>query len=233
MSAPPALHTAPPFDRWPPRRTAGLEYQPTAKILSLGVVTLLLLAYNKAVDLLASSHPQRSGVATPLFAAVFSCFAAVYLAVAVCLSSTRFGLYGPDGEPLPPSPARPVGWIFYFAVESYGSLSVSLFWQFVNSQVGVKAAKAQYGIIVAGGQVGAIGGCTLVIAIVSICVGATSAVSMHLPVEQRVPLLVLILVEAGIALGCLAGLMFADPGTIKRTPASALAYIGVALGNGC
>ena len=30
-------------------------------------------------------------------------------------------------------------------------------------QVGVKSAKAQYGIIVAGGQVGAIGGCTLVI----------------------------------------------------------------------
>ena len=66
------------------------------------------------------------------------------------------------------------------------------------------------------------GGCALVIAIVSICVGATSAVSMHLPVEQRVPLLVLILVEAGVALGCLGGLMFSDPGIIKRTPASAL-----------
>ena len=32
-----------------------------------------------------------------------------------------------------------------------------------DAQVGVKAAKVQYGIIVAGGQVGAIGGCTLVL----------------------------------------------------------------------
>ena len=30
-------------------------------------------------------------------------------------------------------------------------------------QVGVKSAKAQYGIIVAGGQIGAIAGCTLVV----------------------------------------------------------------------
>ena len=44
--------------------------------------------------------------------------------------------------------------MLYFAIEAYGSLSVSLFWQFVNSQVGVKAAKVQYGIVVAGGQVG-------------------------------------------------------------------------------
>ena len=32
-----------------------------------------------------------------------------------------------------------------------------------DAQVGVKAAKVQYGIVVAGGQVGAIGGCTLVL----------------------------------------------------------------------
>jgi len=142
----------------------GLEYQPIAKMSSLAVVTVLLLLYNKAVDLLAAKGPQRgSGVGAPLFAAVFSCYAAVFLAVAVGLASTRYGLYGPSGEPLPPSPYRLLGWVFYFAIESYGTLSVSLFWQFVNSQVAVKAAKSQYGIIVAGGQVGAIGGCTIVI----------------------------------------------------------------------
>ena len=42
-----------------------------------------------------------------------------------CLSSTRIGLYGPSGEPLPASPYRLVGWALYFAIEAYGSLSVS------------------------------------------------------------------------------------------------------------
>ena len=71
--------------------------------------------------------------------------------------------YGDDGAPLPPSPERLLGWVHYFAIESYGSLAVSLFWQWTNSIVDLKAAKAQYGIIVAGGQIGAIAGCTLVV----------------------------------------------------------------------
>jgi len=141
----------------------GIEYQPTAKILSLVVVTVLLLVYNKAFDLLSAATTQRGSVAPVLFAAVFSGFAATFGLLAICLSSTTYGLYGPGGEPLPASPRRVVGWALYFAIEAYGSLSVSLFWQFVNSQMGVKAAKVQYGIIVAGGQVGAIGGCTLVL----------------------------------------------------------------------
>ena len=42
----------------------------------------------------------------------------------VKFSSTRIGLYGPSGEPLPASPYRLVGWALYFAIEAYGSLSV-------------------------------------------------------------------------------------------------------------
>ena len=125
-------------------------------MLSLAVVTVLLLLYNKAFDALSAITTQRGSVAPVLFAAVFSGFAATFGLLAVCLNSTRYGLYGPGGEPLPASPRRLVGWVLYFAIEAYGSLSVSLFWQFVNSQVGVKAAKVQYGIVVAGGQVGAI-----------------------------------------------------------------------------
>ena len=51
------------------------------------------------------------------------------------LTSTTHGLVGPDGQPIPPSPERWLGWIHYFAIESYGSLVVSLFWQYLNSQV--------------------------------------------------------------------------------------------------
>jgi ATP/ADP translocase len=132
----------------------GLEYQPMAKMLSLVVVTLLLFCYNKIVDCV----PRHN-----LFAVICGGYSAVFVLTAVMLTSTTFGLNGPDGEPLPPSPSRWLGWIHYFAIESYGSLVVSLFWQYLNSQVNLKAAKAQYGLITAGGQVGAITGCTLVV----------------------------------------------------------------------
>eukprot|EP00316_Scyphosphaera_apsteinii_P004297 CAMPEP_0119310048 /NCGR_PEP_ID=MMETSP1333-20130426/17673_1 /TAXON_ID=418940 /ORGANISM="Scyphosphaera apsteinii, Strain RCC1455" /LENGTH=512 /DNA_ID=CAMNT_0007314165 /DNA_START=139 /DNA_END=1677 /DNA_ORIENTATION=- len=132
----------------------GLEYQPLAKMLSLIVVTILLLVYNKLVD-----HLTRSG----LFYVVCWTYACVFLLIAACLSSTRIGLNGPNNKPMAASPWRLIGWLHYFAIESYGSISVSLFWQFTNSHVSVGGAKAQYGIIVAGGQLGAISGCALVL----------------------------------------------------------------------
>ena len=96
----------------------GLEYQPQAKMLSLFVVTAVLFAYNKVVDLVERNR---------LFAVICGSYALVFVAIAVCLKSTSFGLYGDDGAPLPPSPERLLGWVHYFAIESYGSLAVSLF----------------------------------------------------------------------------------------------------------
>ena len=132
----------------------GLEHQPQAKMLSLVVVTVVLFVYNKVVDLV----PRHQ-----LFTIVCGAYSAIFVGTAACLSSTTIGLYGPDGSALPASPERWLGWVHYFAIESYGSLVVSLFWQYTNSQVNLADAKSQYGIIVAGGQVGAITGCSLVV----------------------------------------------------------------------
>ena len=132
----------------------GLEHQPQAKMLSLAVVTVALVLYNKVVDLV----PRHQ-----LFLIVCGTYSAVFTGTALCLGSPTIGLYGPDGKALPASPDRWLGWVHYFAVESYGSLAVSLFWQYTNSLVNLKDAKAQYGIIVAGGQIGAITGCSLVV----------------------------------------------------------------------
>uniref|UniRef100_A0A7S0IL69 ADP,ATP carrier protein n=1 Tax=Calcidiscus leptoporus TaxID=127549 RepID=A0A7S0IL69_9EUKA len=132
----------------------GLEYQPMAKMLSLVVVTVMLFLYNKLVDVI----PRHE-----LFKVICGGYSAIFLCTAVMLKSTTYGLYGPDDLALPASPMRLLGWVHYFAIESYGSLVVSLFWQYTNSQVALKEAKAQYGLIVAGGQVGAISGCTLVV----------------------------------------------------------------------
>ena len=65
-------------------------------MLSLAVVTVLLLLYNKAFDALSAITTQRGSVAPVLFAAVFSGFAATFGLLAVCLNSTRYGLYGPN-----------------------------------------------------------------------------------------------------------------------------------------
>ena len=132
----------------------GLEYQPQAKMLSLVVVTFVLFLYNKVVDLAPRHY---------LFLVVCGSYGCIFMLTALCLMSPTIGLYGPDGTPLPASPNRLLGWVHYFAIESYGSLAVSLFWQYTNSQVQLKDAKAQYGIITAGGQIGAITGCSLVV----------------------------------------------------------------------
>jgi len=104
----------------------GLEYQPAAKMLSLVVVTLLLFVYNKIVDVV----PRHQ-----LFTVICGSYSAVFVTTALLLTSTTYGLNGPDGQPLPASPDRWLGWVHYFAIESYGSLVVSLFWQYLNSQV--------------------------------------------------------------------------------------------------
>lgn len=54
------------------------------------------------------------------------------------------------------SPARIVGWVSFVAIESYGSLAVALFWAFTNATVDLEAAKASYGLVIAGAQIGAI-----------------------------------------------------------------------------
>jgi len=113
----------------------GLEHQPQAKMLSLVVVTVVLFVYNKVVDLVPRHH---------LFSIVCGTYAAIFVGTSACLLSPTIGLYGPDGQALPASPDRWLGWVHYFAIESYGSLAVSLFWQYTNSQVNLADAKAQY-----------------------------------------------------------------------------------------
>ena len=132
----------------------GLEHQPQAKMLSLLVCMGVLFIYNKVVDLVSRHH---------LFAIVCGTYAVIFVGIAACLLSTTIGLHGPDGKALPASADRWLGWVHYFAIESYGSLAVSLFWQYTNSQVNLADAKAAYGIITAGGQIGAITGCSLVV----------------------------------------------------------------------
>jgi hypothetical protein len=55
-----------------------------------------------------------------------------------------------------PRTGRLLGWASYLAIESYGSLTVAMFWAFTNSSVHLEGAKSVYGLILAGAQVRAV-----------------------------------------------------------------------------
>lgn len=58
-------------------------------------------------------------------------------------------------------PTRILGWLSYVTIESFGSMVVQCYWALVNSSVDVQFAKKNFGLIVAGAQIGSILGPTL------------------------------------------------------------------------
>jgi ATP:ADP antiporter, AAA family len=58
-------------------------------------------------------------------------------------------------------PQRFLGWLSYVTIESFGSMVVQCYWALVNSSVDVQFAKKNFGLIVAGAQIGSILGPTI------------------------------------------------------------------------
>lgn len=86
-----------------------------------------------------------------LFYIIGASYTALFLIVSIVLRTAPLGLSNWAHRP-----ARIVGWFSFVAIESYGSLAVALFWAFTNATVDLEAAKASYGLIIAGAQIGAI-----------------------------------------------------------------------------
>eukprot|EP00752_Nemacystus_decipiens_P012038 g10673.t1 len=126
--------------------TVGLEVQPRAKLVSVAVTLLLVIQYNRLVD--SCSKPT-------LFYILGACYTLLFLFISLILRSAPLGLANWGTRP-----ERVVGWLSFVAIESYGSLAVALFWAFTNATVDLEAAKASYGLVIAGAQIGAIIGST-------------------------------------------------------------------------
>ena len=126
----------------------GVDTIPRAKMLSVVVVFALVFVYNKALDLVQEHK---------LFYVFGMLYFVVFTSIAYALTDENIGL--PNGLS---SPSRLLGWISYCAIESFGSIMVSLFWSFVNSSVSLEASKSCYGLLVAAAQIGSILGPTLV-----------------------------------------------------------------------
>jgi len=125
----------------------GKLYLPYAKMLSLFFIIPLLLFYAKLVDWFSRDK---------LFYILTTVYASLFLAIAYLLIHPTIGLANAT-----PDKSRILGWIIYIGVESFGSLIPGLFWAFVASTTESASAKRGFGLIIAGGQIGAIAGPTL------------------------------------------------------------------------
>jgi AAA family ATP:ADP antiporter len=111
------------------------RYLGYAKIFSPLILVCLILIYSKLVDYL-EKHTLVYVIA-PFYACIF-------LGIAYGLSHPTF------------SKSPILGWITYFAVESFASLVVALFWSFVASSMDTAMAKKGFPIIVFGAQFGSV-----------------------------------------------------------------------------
>lgn len=126
----------------------GRLFQPLAKFWSPLVVFALVLIYSKLIDLVKKQT---------LFYIICSVYAVIFGSITVALILRNH--YGDVF--LGKTVMALMGWVSYFAIESFGSLIVALFWSFTNSITDSDAAKRGYPFILACAQAGAIGGSAL------------------------------------------------------------------------
>jgi len=129
--------------------TAGSAAIPRAKMLSVIVVLGVVTIYNRMLDAQQPKHVLFYRFGTTYFG-LFTVIGLLLMHPTIGLPNTTQDIY------------RPIGWISYCAIESFGSVMVSLFWSFTNSNFDLKTAKASYGIIVAAAQMGSVLGPTVV-----------------------------------------------------------------------
>lgn len=127
----------------------GVDVIPKAKMLSVFVVLGVVSVYNHLLD---SSIPRHH-----LFYLFGTFYFLLFSLISLLLMNKTIGLANEQK-----SPYRILGWISYCSIESFGSVMVSLFWSFANSNFTLETAKASYGVMVATAQVGSILGPTLV-----------------------------------------------------------------------
>ena len=132
----------------------GVQAIPKAKMLSVVIVLLVVFIYNSCIDFVHASHGRYH--MHQLFYVFGMFYFAMFAGIAFLLNTEAYGLE----HVTVPSESRILGWVSYCTIESFGSVMVSLFWSFVNSNVSLEAAKSTYGFIVAAAQVGSILGPT-------------------------------------------------------------------------
>jgi AAA family ATP:ADP antiporter len=127
----------------------GVTAIPKAKMLSVVIVLFVVSIYNKLLD---SSYKKHT-----LFYIFGMVYFVIFTVISILLKHPTIGLPNQVADY-----SRVLGWISYCSIESFGSVMVSLFWSFTNSNFDLESAKSSYGLLVAAAQIGSILGPTLV-----------------------------------------------------------------------
>ena len=140
--------------------TVGMEYQPAAKLWSVVTTLIVVCLYDMITGLV---DKRALFIIVPLFYGVlFLIFASILAEIDLKKKekdeniSNNIAINDVD----PSIDIQYFGYACYFAIESYGSLMVAMFWSFTNNIISLEDAKVAYGIIISCAQIGAIVGST-------------------------------------------------------------------------
>jgi AAA family ATP:ADP antiporter len=128
---------------WPAQQ--GRLVQPMAQAITPIITFVMMLIYSKLVDI-CKKH-QLFYIICSFYAAVFSA-----LTFFLWLNETQ------GAECIGCFYLAAIGWVSYFAVDTFGLLVPALFWSFTNSITDSTAAKKGFPLIIAMAQIGAITG---------------------------------------------------------------------------
>ena len=147
----------------------GMEYQPTAKILSV-LSTLLLVTWMEYGIGQSRSQSRGSKNNTRIFYVVGFPYFLLFMIVASGLREYEKSTNGIEGS----NGWRLLGFLTYVAIESFGSIMVATFWAYTNEILDLDTAKKSYGIIVAIGEIikslyFVLSGCNSLILIMCLC----------------------------------------------------------------
>ncbi len=123
-------------------KTVGRLYLPYAKIACFFFIIPLILIYSELVDFFEKQK---------LFYIICTIYMVLFVGFSFLLSHPTIGLANTV-----PHATRLLGWSLYLAIETFGSLVITLFWSFVISSTDTQLAKKGYPLVLAGAQVGAI-----------------------------------------------------------------------------
>lgn len=123
----------------------GRQMQPIAKFWSPFIIIGLVFLYSKLVDLFEKHK---------LFYILITTYTILFGGITIMLGIRHF-----MGDAfLGKTALATLGWVSYFAIESFGSLIAALFWSFTASITTTDSAKRGYPLIAALAQLGAIFG---------------------------------------------------------------------------
>lgn len=121
----------------------GRLMQPIAKFWSPLIVIALVIVYSKLVDMFSKKT---------LFYLLLGVYSTIFAFISTALAARHFWGDAFLGKTL----LATVGWVSFFAIESFGSLIVALFWSFTSSITSTESAKRGYPLMAAFAQFGAL-----------------------------------------------------------------------------